>query len=589
MLLSLRSGFPLLFVLGKWRRKLKQHNLKEHFIKIDKISFETYTKYSLLVNGKPNIIKIPNGGFLVTQNDHADETLPQVSEPYWRDFIDLPEFPRLDKDIQVDVVIVGGGITGITSAYLLVNEGLKVAVLEAKKLLNGTTGHTTAKITAQHDVIYDEFIRHFGKSKARLYYEANTEALHFIKQTVDQHQIDCDFSTQDAYIYAAADQSARKLEKEAKAYEKIGINGGLVKTIPFDIDIQNAIVMKNQAQFHPIKYLARLIQIITEKGGLIFENTTGVNVETGKQPTVLTRDGLRAAGSYVLSCSHFPFYEGLGFYSARMYADRSYVIAAKTKKAYPGGMYLSADQPTRSLRSATINGEEMVLIGGESHKTGQGKDTLEHYKALEDFGQQVFGLDDILYRWSAQDLMTLDKIPYIGEITSGQPNILVATGYRKWGMTNSTAAALLFRDRILGQKNAYQNLYSPSRFYADPSLKNFFVQNADVVGHLIKGKLEWPAKSSRELSNGEGAVITIDGHRKGAYKDEDGKLHIVDTTCTHLGCEVEWNSGERSWDCPCHGSRFSYTGEVLEGPAEKPLQRYDYKMLDNLTSEDSGY
>lgn len=525
----------------------------------------------------------------MTQNNEIDGKLPKDPEPYWRDFIKLPEFPQLKEDLQVDVVIVGGGITGLTSAYLLVNEGLKVAVLEADKLLNGTTGHTTAKITAQHDLIYDEFVRNFGRNTARLYYEANIDALNFIKKTVEEHQIDCDFSEQDAYVYATTDEYARKLEKEAKAYETVGIDGGLVDSIPFNIEVKKALVMKNQAQFHPIKYLAHLIDIIKEKGGLIFEYTTAVDIETGEQPTVLTREGQRVTGSHVLSCSHFPFYEGLGFYSARMYADRSYIIAVKTKESYPGGMYLGADEPTRSLRSATINGEEMILIGGESHKTGQGKDTMEHYKALETFGEEVFGLEDIVYRWSAQDLVTLDKIPYIGELTSGQPNILVATGYRKWGMTNGTAAALLFRDMILGVKSIYKGLYSPSRFYAHPSLKNFLVTNADVVKHLIKGKIEVSYKSIDNLSNDEGAVVSIKGHRKGAYKDVEGNLHIVDTTCTHVGCEVEWNSGERSWDCPCHGSRFSYTGEVLEGPAEKPLQKYDYTMLDNLTSDDSGY
>jgi Rieske Fe-S protein len=214
---------------------------------------------------------------------------------------------------------------------------------------------------------------------------------------------------------------------------------------------------------------------------------------------------------------------------------------------------------------------------------------MEHYKALKNFAEQVFDIENTVYRWSAQDLVTLDKLPYIGELTSSQPNILVATGYRKWGMTNGTAAALLFRDIILGKENAYQHLYSPSRFYANPSLKNFLVENADVVSHLIKGKLEISDVRAEDLSNDEGAVTTVRGHRKGAYKDQEGKLHIVDTTCTHIGCEVEWNSGDRSWDCPCHGSRFSYTGEVIEGPAEKPLQKYDYTMLDNLTSEDSGY
>ncbi|WP_257348767.1 FAD-dependent oxidoreductase [Pseudalkalibacillus decolorationis] len=525
----------------------------------------------------------------MTYSDKTDKKLPQFPEPYWRESLELPVFPRIEEDINVDVVIVGGGITGLTTAYLLVNEGVKVAVLEAGKLLNGTTGHTTAKITAQHSLIYDEFIQNIGRSKARLYYEANVEALSFIKETVDQHQIDCDFSKQDAYIYATTEKYAHKLENEAQAYEKIGIDGGLVETIPFDIKIQNGLVMKDQAQFHPLKYLAHLVQIITEKGGLIFENTTAVNVKTGKQATVLTREGARVTGNNVLACSHFPFYEGTGLYSTRMHADRSYIIAAKTSATYPGGMYISADEPTRSLRSATINGEKMVLIAGESHKTGQGKDTMEHYKALETFGQKVFGIDNVVYRWSAQDLITLDKIPYIGAITSSQQNIMIATGYRKWGMSNGTAAALLFRDMILHKKNPYKDLYTPSRFYVHPSLKNFLVENADVAGHLIKGKLETPSKSTKDLSNDEGAVITVKGQRKGAYKDKEGKLHIVDTTCTHVGCEVEWNDGDRTWDCPCHGSRFSYTGEVVEGPAEKPLQRHDHSMMENLTSEDSGY
>lgn len=491
--------------------------------------------------------------------------------------------------MQVDVVIVGGGITGITSAYLLANEGLKVAIIEADKLLNGTTGHTTAKITAQHDLIYDELIRYAGKTMARLYYEANTDALKFIQETINKHQIDCEFTHQDAYVYSTTEEYALKLEKEVDAYKELLIEGKLVNKLPFDLEIFNALVMKNQAQFHPLKYLAHLTKIITEKGGYIFENTTAANIETGEHPVVLTRGGARITGKYILACSHFPFYEGAGLYSTRMHADRSYIIAAKIKTEYPGGMYISADEPKRSLRYATINGEEMILISGESHKTGQGGETLKHYEALETFGQQVFGIENITYRWSAQDLVTLDKIPYIGEITSGQKNILIATGYRKWGMTNGTAAALLFRDIILKKKNKYQELYSPSRFHLNPSLKNILTENANVVSHLIKGKLEIPQKSINHLTNDEGAVINIEGHRKGAYKDKEGLLHIVDTTCTHMGCEVKWNNGDRSWDCPCHGSRFSYTGEVLEGPAEKPLQRYDYKLIDNLTSEDSGY
>lgn len=515
--------------------------------------------------------------------------LPDVTKSYWRDSIKLPEFSGLEKDLQVDVCIVGGGITGITSAYLLADEGLKVAILEADQVLGGTTGHTTAKITAQHDLIYDELITNMGKSKARLYYEANMEALKFIKNTVETLNIDCEFKEQDAYIYSTTDEYEEKIKKEVQAYEKLRIDGGLVEKLPFDLEIRNAAVMRNQAQFHPLKYLAHLVEEITKKGVQIFGNTTAVNIETGENPTVLTSKDYRVTAKFVLACSHFPFYEGTGLYSTRMYADRAYVIAAKPKKPFPGGMYISADKPTRSVRSVTINGEDMVLLVGDSHKTGQGVDTKKHFAALEAFGQSVFGLEDIPYRWSAQDLTTLDKVPYIGEITSGQPNILIATGYRKWGMSNGTAAALLLKDLVLGKKNNYQSLYTPSRFYATPSIKNFLVQNVNVAGHLIKGKLEMSHTDPDTLAKDEGAVIRINGERKGAYRDPAGQLHIVDTTCTHVGCEVEWNGGERSWDCPCHGSRFTYTGDVIEGPAEKPLQKYDYKMIDNLTSEDSGY
>ncbi|GEN83831.1 oxidoreductase [Sporosarcina luteola] len=523
-------------------------------------------------------------------NRQLNGKLPEHPEPFWRTSVEFPTFQSLKEDLEVDVIIVGAGITGITSAYLLAKEGLKVAVIEADKVLNGTTGHTTAKITAQHDLIYDEFIQNMGRSTARLYFEANMEALEFIRKTVEEQGIDCDFTTVDAYMYATSDKYAEKIKKEADAYKRLQINGGLIDGIPFDIDVKNVLVMKDQAQFHVTKYLVHLIDLFIKRGGQIFEDTVAVNIETGEQPVVLTRDENRISAKHVLVCTHFPFYEGTGLYSTRMYADRSYALAVKSKKKFPSGIFISADEPTRSFRSIQENGEELVLIVGENHKTGQSPvETMEHYKALETFGEEVFGLEEIKQRWSAQDLVTLDKLPYIGEITTGNPNILIATGFRKWGMSNGTAAALLFRDKVTGKQNRFEKLFTPSRFYAHPSLKNFLVQNANVVGQLIKGKLDSPNRKPEDLAKGEGAVITLDGHRKGAYRDDDGKIHIVDTTCTHVGCEVAWNNGDKTWDCPCHGSRFTFTGEVIEGPAEKPLQKYDYTMMDNLTSEDSGY
>ncbi|SFE82822.1 FAD-dependent oxidoreductase [Alteribacillus iranensis] len=520
----------------------------------------------------------------------SEENMPKNPEPYWREGLNLPEFPRLSESKDVDVVIIGGGMTGITSAYLLSQEGLKVAVLEADKLLNGTTGHTTAKITAQHGLIYDTFIQNLGASKARLYYEANEKAAQFIRNTIQEDNIDCDYKEQDAYLYATTEQYAKKLEKEWKAYERLKIEGEMGNDIPFRIKVTQSLSMKNQAQFHPLKYLTHLTNRIKENGGDIHEHTTAVNITEGKtHPIIHTRDGYKVRGRYALICSHFPFYEGAGFYSTRMHADRAYVLGVTTKESYPGGMYLSVDQPNRSLRAANINGEELILVSGESHKTGQGEDTMNHYKALEEFGREIFTIDKIAYRWSTQDLITLDKLPYIGPITKGEPRVLLATGFRKWGMTNSTAAALLFKDKVLGEKSPYEELYHPSRFYVQPSLKNFLVENGDVARHLIKGKLDVPAWSPEVVVKGEGKVVSVNGHRKGAYRDETGDLHIVDTTCTHVGCEVEWNDGDRTWDCPCHGSRFSYTGEVIEGPAEKPLQKHDHTIFDNLTSENSGY
>lgn len=513
-----------------------------------------------------------------------------ILEPFWRDTADIPEFHPLQENVEADVVIVGGGITGITAAYLLVKEGLKVALLEADRLLNGTTGHTTAKITAQHDLIYDELISHFGVGAAGLYYQAQTEALQWIAETVNTCHIPCDFSRQDAYLYATTEESARKMEKEWSAYQKLGIDGALLREIPFQIQTSRVLKMSNQAQFHPLQYLAHLVRTVTDAGGLIFEQTVAVNVEEHEEkPAVLTRNGCRVTGRRILVCSHFPFYEGIGFYSARLHADRSYVLACKTKTEYPGGMYLSVDKPSRSLRSVTHNGEELVLIGGEGHKTGQGKDTREHYQALESFGRDSLDVEKVLYQWSAQDLATLDNMPYVGPITAGEPHVLIATGYRKWGMTNGTAAARLLADLVLDRDNSLRELYTPSRFQVDPSLKKLIKETANVMKNLVKGKLERPGRTAEELSMDEGAIVTVDGERMGAYRDLEGKLHLVDTTCTHVGCEVNWNAGERTWDCPCHGSRFSYTGEVVEGPAEKPLKRGHYNMLDNLVSEDSGY
>lgn len=509
----------------------------------------------------------------MNEGQTSNRDFPKYPEPFWRDSIELPAFEPLGEDIQADVAIVGGGITGITAGYLLQKEGFEVVILEASEILNGTTGHTTAKVTAQHGLIYDELIGHFGAEKAKLYYEANLEAMKFIENIVKEHKVECDFSKEDAFVYATTDQKVASIDKEFNAYRKLGIRGDITEEIPFDLEIKKAIVMKDQAQFHPLKYLEFLLKDFLDRGGQVFEHTVAVDIEDAYNPVILTKNGKRVTCKYAISCSHFPFIDRHGMYFARMYSERAYALGIKARKPYPGGMYINAEDPSRSLRYANMNGEPLVLIIGENHKTGHGVNMMKHYEQLRAFGEQVMGIEQIMYRWSTEDLTTLDKVPYIGHITSSNRNTFIATGYRKWGMTNGTVAGLILRDLILNRDNPYKDVFTPGRFTADPDVKKFVRINTDVAGHFIAGKVGMAYKRAEDLKHDEGAVVQVNGKRAGAYKDEHGELHMVDTTCSHMGCELEWNDAERTWDCPCHGSRFSYDGEVIEGPAKHGLKQ----------------
>ncbi|WP_096200702.1 FAD-dependent oxidoreductase [Bacillus sp. FJAT-45350] len=505
-------------------------------------------------------------------NNETNHQWDKQPEPYWRKNIDIASFDSLNEDVTVDVGIVGGGITGITTAYLLSKEGVKVALIDSDPILNGTTGHTTAKVTTQHGVIYDELIQHFGLEKTQQYYQANDKARGFIKDTIQLLRIDCDWEEQDAYIYTNQEKELSKLTKEAQAYEKLNISGRIVPSMPLDIPMISALVMDKQAQFHPLKYLFPLTQKILEAGGKIYENTTALDIEeTATYANIITSKGHNVRCEKVISCSHYPFNDGNGLYFTRLHAERSYVVAMKSNKPYPGGMYLSSESPSRSVRTTPIGDDNLLLIGGEGHKTGQGINTMKHYEALADFGKEVLGLTDIHTRWSAQDIYTLDNVPYVGQMTSTNDTILVATGYRKWGMTNGTAAAMMLKELIINGKNPYEETFTPSRFKADPSIKTFVTQNTDVAVEFVKGKVGLGQIHPEQVKNGEAAHVSINGQKTCAYRDDNGELHLVDATCKHLGCEVEWNEGEKTWDCPCHGSRYTIQGDIVNGPTVEPL------------------
>lgn len=493
--------------------------------------------------------------------------LSSAHESYWISSTPCKDYKVLNEDISVDVAIIGGGIVGITSAYLLKEKGMKVAVIEGDKIAHGASGHTTAKITSQHNLIYHKLEVEMGSEKAKQYADANEEAIKFIANLVKDKNIDCDFNWCPAYVYTNADEYIDKIQMEVKAASSLGIKASYLEKSPLPFSVKAAVIFENQAQFHPLKYLLALAKDIEGSGSYIFEHTKVVDIER-KNSIVVTDKCKKVRASKIIIASHFPCYDGRGMYFTRMYAEKSYVIGTKMKEKFPKGMFISAEKPGRSLRSQKFNGGEIVLVGGDNYRTGNKENTNIHYENLAIFSSENFNVEKILYRWSTQDYITVDSVPYVGYLTTHAPNMLVATGFGKWGMTNGTASAMILSDLITKGKSPWKQVYDPSRFDVT-NIPKFISQNLDVAKKYVLGKIEIP--NSERIKNGEAKVILIDGRKFGVYRDEDSKIHIVDITCTHLGCELVWNESENTWDCPCHGSRFSFDGEIIEGPAFNKL------------------
>jgi glycine/D-amino acid oxidase-like deaminating enzyme/nitrite reductase/ring-hydroxylating ferredoxin subunit len=510
----------------------------------------------------------------------------KTPQSFWMASTPNIDYPALNDDIKVDVAIIGGGISGILTGYFLTQKGIKAAIFEADHILQGTTGHTTAKVTSQHGLIYSKIKNEMSEEFAKQYADANESAIRMIEKISKEKNIECDFTPQSAYVYTLQDEYIHKIREEAQTASELGIEASYLEEIPLPLKIKAAVRFDKQAQFHPLKFLIPLAKKITNNGGQIFEHSRIVNIEEDNKYILTTSQGKKVTAEKVIIASHYPCYNKHGLYFARIYPERSYVTAIKAKENYPGGMYINVEEPGRSLRSQPYNNGELILVGGEHHKTGQGIDTSEHYAALIDFANKAFTVEDIPYHWSAQDCMTMDGLPYVGHFTSNTPNMYIATGFGKWGMTNSMASAMLLTDLILDKKSPWQEIYNPSRETIMASAKNFVVQNINVAQKIIEGKTQ-SLPEDIDVKPGEAKIIESDGQRTGAYRDELGTLHLVDTTCPHLGCELNWNSAEKSWDCPCHGSRFSYTGDTIEGPAVMPLGvRKNINTIEKVINEE---
>lgn len=499
-----------------------------------------------------------------------DNNFKDLPKSYWLDSTPDTNYPSLEEDINVDIVIIGGGLAGLNIAYLLQKEGLKITILEADRICKGTTAYTTAKITSQHGLIYGKIQGKFGDEIASLYGKANETAIKMYEDIINKNQIDCDFIYESAFVFTQDDKYMEKIEDEVEIASNIGIDAFYVDEIPFPMDIKGAIGFNNQAQFHPRKYILALANIIQDKVQ-IYENTRAVDIEEDNEYIITTEQGKKVKAKKVIIASHYPFYNKKGMYFAKIFPKKSYIVGIEAEEKYPGGMYINAEKPTRSLRHQNTPNGELILVVGGYPDVGKKEDTNKNYDALIEFANNIFTVKDIPYRWSTQDYITLDEIPYIGYFTSDTPNMYIATGFQKWGMTNSMVSAMLIKDLIIDGKSPWQEVYNPSRKNIIASAKNFIVENLNVANQLLDGKLS-PLPEDISLKPGEAKIIKIHKERIGAYRDEEGVLHFVNTTCTHMGCELNWNSTERTWDCPCHGSIFDIDGKIIQGPAVEPLK-----------------
>ena len=499
------------------------------------------------------------------------------------------EYPKLEKESNEEIVIIGGGLSGLTTAYYLCKAGKKVVLLEKDKICNHTSGNTTAKITSQHGLFYSYLLQSVGRTEAKQYLEANEMAIKNIAKIIEEEKIECDFEWQDAYVFTQSKQDVEKIKKEVQALEYLDYSCEFVNDIEVPIkekqkeesdnhiniqkEVLGAIKFKNQAQFNPCLYAEGLANKIEEMGSKIYENTKVTDIKKeGDHYEVITEDTKIKAKKVVIA-SHYPIINAPGFYFMKMYQVTSYLIAVETSKPLFEGMYINSEDPTVSFRTAKYGDKRLLIVGGMDHKTGAKIDLSNSYKRLEEVAKQIYPDAKVLYRWNTEDCIPLDKIPYIGEFSVFWPNVYVATGYKKWGMTSSNVAANIIVDKILGKENPYEDVFKSTRLKP--------IKNYEELGNMIKevsysgliNKLEKIDEYVKDVKQDEGKIVEIEGKKVGVYRNNEGKIYIVKPYCTHLGCELSWNNLDKTWDCPCHGSRFTFEGKSIYDPSTKDLER----------------
>ncbi|WP_026888953.1 FAD-dependent oxidoreductase [Clostridium beijerinckii] len=477
-------------------------------------------------------------------------------ESVWSSEVNFRKRETLNQDIQCDVLIIGAGMAGLLTAYMLNKSGREVVVIDARSIAGGVTKNTTAKITSQHDLIYDSIIKEFGEESASQYARANELAIKRYKEIIDAEKIDCDFEHKDAYLYTL--DNIQSLEDEYEAAKRLGIDAELVDEVSIPVGAKKALKFKNQAQFNPLKFLRPISEQLT-----IYENTVALDIT--EDNTVVTKNDKKIKANKIVVASHYPFLNTPGYYFMRMHQERAYAIALENAQDV-NGMYKGIDKTGYSFR----NYKNLLLFSGAVRRTGENEEGGA-YEELRKAAKEFYPNATEKYHWSTQDCMTLDNIPYIGQYSSKTPNMYVETGFKKWGMTTSMVAAMIISDMILGNENDFSEIFSPRRFDMSASMKNAAKDLVITAKNFIAERVNLPEETLNSIENGHGGIIEYKGKKTGVYKDNEGKVYTVSTKCAHLGCEVKWNADDLTWDCPCHGSRYNYEGIWIESPTNKCL------------------
>jgi glycine/D-amino acid oxidase-like deaminating enzyme/nitrite reductase/ring-hydroxylating ferredoxin subunit len=480
--------------------------------------------------------------------------------------------PLTSRDVSAEAAVVGGGIVGLTTAVLLQRAGCSVVLLEAARSGQQVTGGSTAKVTSQHGLIYRYLTDRFGADAAGVYARSNQAALAWIAEQVSERNIDCDFERCAAYTYALSEEQAGAVEREVEAASSAGLPARLVREVNLPFPVRAAVCFDGQAQFHPVKYLNALAAEFLERGGRLHESSRVVDVEAGRPCTVVTSQG-RVRADDVVVATNIPILDRGGYFG-RAFPYRHLCIAAPVDKArVPEGMFISADRPTRSIRSAPWSDTQRLMVFiGEAFPTGKA-DTEDKLRSIAAYAREHFGVTEPQFRWGNQDFYSADRIPYVGPVLPGVSQVRVATGFNAWGITAGTVAAMILSDDVLGERNEWAALYDSRRLGLRGGARELVGKNLDVAASWIAQRLQTPPeKAPASIRPGEATVMKLRGKPAAAYRDQEGVLHMLDARCTHMGCHVRWNAAERSWDCPCHGSRFDVDGSILHGPAVRALR-----------------